>query len=73
VWFYQGATYGYRVAGFRRPADDVIVIIGLNSLATGPDNQLGSLYMTVSGILEQGDVDNPEPGAPILELGSGPN
>ena len=73
VWFYQGATYGYRVAWFRRPADDVIVIIGLNSLATGPDNQLGSLYMTVSGILEQGDVDNPEPEAPILELGSAPN
>jgi D-alanyl-D-alanine carboxypeptidase len=73
VWFYQGATYGYRVAWFRRPADDVIVIIGLNSLATGPDNQLGSLYMTVSGILEQGGVENPEPEAPVLELGSAPN
>ena len=50
VWHYEGATLGYRVGWFRRPGDDLIVVIGLNSLATGADDQLGSLYATVLDI-----------------------
>jgi D-alanyl-D-alanine carboxypeptidase len=59
VWHYEGATYGYRVGWFRRPGDDLIVVIGLNSLATGADNQLSSLYTTVFGILEPESLVNP--------------
>jgi D-alanyl-D-alanine carboxypeptidase len=73
VWFYQGATYGYRVAWFRRPGDDLIVVIGLNSLATGPDNQLPSLYATVFGILEPESLVNPGAASPPAQLGNAPN
>ena len=73
VWFYQGATYGYRVAWFRRPGDDLIVVIGLNSLATGPDNQLPSLYATVFGILEPESLVNSGVAPPPTQLGNAPN
>jgi D-alanyl-D-alanine carboxypeptidase len=63
VWFYQGAALGYRVGWFRRPGDDLIVVIGLNSLATGPDNQLSALYATVFGILEPESLVNPGAGS----------
>jgi D-alanyl-D-alanine carboxypeptidase len=73
VWYYQGATYGYRVAWFRRPGDDLIVVIGLNSLATGPDDQLSSLYATVFGILEPESLVNPGAAPPPTQLGNAPN
>jgi D-alanyl-D-alanine carboxypeptidase len=73
VWFYQGATYGYRVAWFRRPGDDLIVVIGLNSLATGPDNQLPALYATVFGILEPESLVHPGAASPPAQLGNAPN
>jgi len=62
VWFYLGAALGYRVGWFRRPGDDLIVVIGLNSLTTGPDNQLPALYTTVFGILEPESLVNPGAG-----------
>jgi D-alanyl-D-alanine carboxypeptidase len=68
VWFYEGATYGYRVGWFRRPGDDLIVVIGLNSLATGPDDQLGSLYATVLGILEPESLVNPRAAPPPTQF-----
>jgi D-alanyl-D-alanine carboxypeptidase len=70
VWFYQGSTLGYRAAWFRRPGDDLVVVIGLNSLATGPDNKLPSLYATVFGILEPGSLVNPEAAPPPTKLGN---
>ena len=59
MWFYQGTIYGYRVAWFRRPGDDLIVVIGLNSSATGSDDQRSALYATVFGILEPESLVNP--------------
>jgi CubicO group peptidase (beta-lactamase class C family) len=73
VWFYQGSSLGYRVGWFHRSADDLIVVIGLNSLATGPDNKLSSLYATVFGILEPGSLVNSAAAPPATKLGSVPN
>ncbi len=73
LWFYQGSTLGYRFAWFRLAGDDLIVTIALNSLATGPDNQLSSLYATVLGILEPGRLVNPEMTPPPTNLGNAPD
>jgi hypothetical protein len=48
-------------------------VIGLNSLATGPDNQLPSLYATVFGILEPESLVNPGVAPPPPQLGNAPN
>ncbi len=73
VWFYQRSTLGYRFAWFRRPGDDLIVVIALNSLATGPDNKLTSLYATVLGTFEPESLINPEAAPPQTNLGNAPD
>jgi D-alanyl-D-alanine carboxypeptidase len=57
IWFYEGETYSGRAAWFRRPGDDLVVAIGINSSAS-PD-ALGSLYGAVLGILEPQSEINP--------------
>jgi D-alanyl-D-alanine carboxypeptidase len=64
LWNYAGETFGYRVVWHRRPGDDLIVVIGLNSSALAADNKSLSLYQTVLGILEPQSVVNPEAAPP---------
>ena len=59
VWNYEGETFGYRAKWFRRPGDDLIVVIGLNSSALAADDKSLSLYQAVLGILEPQSVVNP--------------
>jgi D-alanyl-D-alanine carboxypeptidase len=68
VWFYEGSTLGYRASWYHRPGDDLVVVIGLNSLVTGPDDKRSSLYATVLGILEPGSLVNPEAAPPPTNL-----
>ena len=63
IWGYEGETFGYRVRWFRRPGDDLVVVIGINSAVSAPRERvgqafleeadtIGSLYQEVLGILE---------------------
>jgi D-alanyl-D-alanine carboxypeptidase len=45
VWFYEGETLGYRVLHLYFPAQDAVLVIGLNSQPT--DDQVGQLLTTV--------------------------
>jgi D-alanyl-D-alanine carboxypeptidase len=50
LWFYQGETFGFQAAWYRRPEDDLVVVMGLNS-HPAEDGRI-FLYQTVLGILE---------------------
>lgn len=52
VWWYEGGTLGFRVAWFRRPGDDLVVAIALNSWVDPANDRLITLYPTVLNILE---------------------
>ncbi len=45
VWFYEGETLGYRMVHLYFPAQDAVLVIGLNSQPT--DDQIGQLLTTV--------------------------
>jgi D-alanyl-D-alanine carboxypeptidase len=66
LWFYQGETYGYQAAWFRRAGDDLVVVMGINSHPA--DDKRVFLYQTVLGILEPGSLVNPEAPPPPMNL-----
>ena len=57
AWWYQGETWGYRVAWFRRPGDGLVVEIAINS-ANGHDDIAG-LYKSVIEVLEPQIIVDP--------------
>ena len=58
IWDYEGVTLGYRVQWARRPGDDLIVVIGINSAVLPADETIPSLSQAVFGILEPQSVIN---------------
>jgi D-alanyl-D-alanine carboxypeptidase len=62
AWFYAGETLGYRAVWFRRPGDDLVVVMAANSSVDEAENNMGSLYQAVLGVLEPQSVV--DPGAP---------
>jgi hypothetical protein len=62
LWFYQGETFGFQAAWYRRPEDDLVVVMGLNSHPA--EDRRYFLYQTVLGILEPQSVINPEAASP---------
>jgi D-alanyl-D-alanine carboxypeptidase len=57
LWQYSGQTLPFFVGWFRRPGDDLVVVMGQNSSPDEPE--LNSLYETVLGILEPQSVKDP--------------
>ena len=62
VWAFGGQTFGYRAIWYRRPADDLVVVMAFNSNALPAENKVPSLYKAVLGVLEPQSVV--DPGAP---------
>ena len=56
IWFYHGEPFGSRVEWARRPGDDLVVVIAVNSLVPPADDTISSLYHAVLGILEPQSV-----------------
>jgi D-alanyl-D-alanine carboxypeptidase len=60
LWTYTGQSYGFTVQWFRRPGDDMVFVIGLNSVANAPPKvDILPLYETVFRILEPQSVADP--------------
>jgi D-alanyl-D-alanine carboxypeptidase len=66
VWTYTGQSYGYTVQWFRRPGDELVFVIGVNSVANTPTakNDIPPLYETVFRILEPQSVVDPNAAPP---------
>ena len=52
VWFYEGEPFGDRVAWLRRPNDNLVVVMGLNSAAPVLQDKIAPLYQSVLKIFE---------------------
>jgi D-alanyl-D-alanine carboxypeptidase len=65
VWTYTGQSFGNTVAWFRRPGDELVVAIAVNTSAS--DLKLSSLYETVFAILEPQSVVDPNAAPPPLQ------
>ncbi len=60
LWTYTGQSYGYTVQWFRRPGDELVFVIGVNSVANTPAKvDIAPLYETVFRILEPQSVVDP--------------
>jgi D-alanyl-D-alanine carboxypeptidase len=66
VWTYTGQSYGYTVQWFRRPGDELVFVIGVNSVANTPTakSDIPPLYETVFRILEPESVVGPTAAPP---------
>jgi D-alanyl-D-alanine carboxypeptidase len=66
VWTYTGQSYGYTVQWFRRPGDELVFVIGVNSVANTPTakTDIPPLYETVFRILEPQSVVDPNAAPP---------
>jgi hypothetical protein len=53
--------FGFTFSWFRRPGDDLVVAIAVN---TAGDVEVTSLYQTVFGILEPHSIVDPKAGPP---------
>jgi len=69
IWEYEGQTEGYLAKWQRRPGDDLVVTIAINSSAS--PNRIGELYQPVLGILEPQSVIDPSAPPPAPVSGAG--
>ena len=67
VWFYEGETLGYRAVWFRRPGDDLVVVMAANSSVDEAEDNMGSLYQAVLGVLDPQSVVDPGAPAPSTQ------
>ena len=57
----------YRAAWFRRPGDDLVVVMAVHSSVDEAEDNIGSLYQAVLGVLEPQSVVDPGAPAPSTQ------